>query len=181
MDLTSGLYHLVLALEKPQRLVVGSLGRHDFPPGWYVYTGSARGCLIPRLSRHLRKEKKRHWHIDALTLVAHMEEILVDLSGTSTECQRHQDVMQLPGAHIIVLGFGSSDCRCLAHLAHFAQRPSFRSQPSRQTLCSLWTPDIKTPAQTFAVDPSRSLSKLLSFTEQKTAWLLSERSNRKVR
>ncbi|RMH33380.1 MAG: GIY-YIG nuclease family protein [Nitrospirae bacterium] len=128
MDFTSGLYHLVLSLKTPQRLDVGSLGRKAFPMGYYVYTGSARRGLIQRLARHLRQEKKCHWHIDALTRVARVEEIVIDVSGTRTECQRHELVMQLPGARMIVPGFGSSDCRCPSHVAYFEQKPSLISQ-----------------------------------------------------
>ena len=39
------------------------------------------------------------------------------------ECERNRRVLALPGAEV-VKGFGASDCRCVAHLAHFAERPT---------------------------------------------------------
>jgi len=34
--------------------------------GIYVYVGSAMGDLSARVARHLRKNKRKHWHIDYL-------------------------------------------------------------------------------------------------------------------
>ena len=62
----SGTYALVLVLEVELRLQAGKLGIHTFPPGYYIYTGSALGGLSGRLKHHLKLEKKLHWHIDYL-------------------------------------------------------------------------------------------------------------------
>jgi sugar fermentation stimulation protein A len=119
---TAGIYHLILYLKRRQRLCVGALGLVDFPSGYYIYTGSAQQGLAKRLERHLRKGKTRHWHIDYLTAVARIEQILVDGSGTKTECQRHELIMNLTGAKVIIPGFGSSDCHCPSHVAYFEKR-----------------------------------------------------------
>ena len=59
-----GTYMLVLRLPKRRRLAVGRLGDFEFPAGYYLYAGSAQGGLRGRVLRHLRADKKRHWHID---------------------------------------------------------------------------------------------------------------------
>jgi sugar fermentation stimulation protein A len=120
-EAAAGIYHLLLCLRRPRKLRVGRLGIHDFPAGHYVYTGRARRGLDGRLARHMRKRKTRHWHIDYLTAVADIKEIRVNKSNE--ECRSHRAVMKLPGAQVIVPGFGSSDCRCPSHLAHFERRP----------------------------------------------------------
>lgn len=117
------IYHLLLRLSAPRTLHVGCLGLRQFPPGYYIYTGSARRGLGSRLQRHLRRDKIEHWHIDRLTRLARIEEIWVDLSGKRTECKSHQEILILPGASRSIPQFGSSDCRCPSHLTHFKKRP----------------------------------------------------------
>jgi Uri superfamily endonuclease len=49
---------------------VGRLGPVPFAAGLYSYVGSARGRAVTlgyRLRRHLRRAKRRWWHIDYLT------------------------------------------------------------------------------------------------------------------
>lgn len=118
-----GIYHLVLSLSRPNGLRVGSLGLRKFPPGYYVYTGSARRGLASRLRRHLRRKKTSHWHIDRLTKVARMEEIWVDFRPKWAECESHRLILSMAGAKRPIPGFGSSDCRCHSHLAHFDRMP----------------------------------------------------------
>ncbi len=127
-----GIYHLVLSLQQPRGLRVGSLGLRRFPIGYYVYTGSARRGLASRLRRHLRRKKNIHWHIDRLTRVARMEEIWVDFRPERTECGSHGLILSMAGAKRPVPGFGSSDCRCLSHLAHFDRMPVLHRKGKRR-------------------------------------------------
>ncbi|MFN4201162.1 DUF123 domain-containing protein [Fervidobacterium riparium] len=39
----------------------------DLMPGLYAYVGSAMNNIEKRILRHLRKNKRKHWHIDYLT------------------------------------------------------------------------------------------------------------------
>jgi len=57
------------------RLRIGKLGIHNLPHGYYVYVGSALGGLASRLRRHLRSEKRLHWHIDYLLRQAAVAQI----------------------------------------------------------------------------------------------------------
>ena len=62
-----GAYALLLRLATSRRLIVGRLASREFPKGHYIYLDSALNGLEGRLRRHLRRDKKPHWHIDVLT------------------------------------------------------------------------------------------------------------------
>ncbi len=61
---------------------VGRLGKREFDAGLYVYTGSALNSLPGRVGRHLRKLKKKHWHIDYLIADASVEIVGVAWKNT---------------------------------------------------------------------------------------------------
>ncbi len=124
-----GVYQLRIRLERAQVVTVGALGPCQFPAGWYVYTGSARSGLVQRIARHLRRKKRKHWHIDYLLAVADKVEAFVLPGIAVTECELHAE---LAGGQVIVPGFGSSDCRCRSHLAWFRRRPEIRLMPWAQ-------------------------------------------------
>ena len=124
MTVDPGLYQLIVRLPKACDISVGLHGRFSFHAGYYVYTGSAKRGLESRISRHLRKRKKLRWHIDYL--LRYGEIIAVKRYGNIlSECGLNRRVERLPGSRIIVAGFGSSDCRCPAHLLYFERNPSF--------------------------------------------------------
>jgi Uri superfamily endonuclease len=113
-----GSYLLLLDLAAPTRLTVGRLGTFDFPAGRYAYAGSARGPggLRARVVRHVRAEKRLHWHVDYLAACAPVVEVWYVESGERLECVWAVRLSALPGAGLPVEGFGSSDCGCRAHL-----------------------------------------------------------------
>jgi Uri superfamily endonuclease len=117
---SAGVYALVWRLVSPLRLEVGRLGRVDLPPGWALYVGSAHGPggLAARVGRHLRAEKRTHWHVDALTGRAPVCAVWAVESARRLECAWAGAIMGLAGVSIPVPGFGSSDCRCPTHLFH---------------------------------------------------------------
>lgn len=115
----SGCYQLLLHLEHDLELTVGRLGTFPFAAGYYVYTGSARRGLSHRLRRHARRDKPLHWHIDYLTAVADVVDVItigLDPTRPEQECELHRALASLDGATEPVRGFGSSDCRCYSHL-----------------------------------------------------------------
>ena len=118
-----GTYALLLLMNQATSILVGRLGRIRFPAGSYVYVGSALGSggLPARLARHLRQAKKRHWHIDHLLAVAQIVHVRFDASGARLECGWAQRLLQVPGAEVLMPGFGSSDCRCPTHLLYFGE------------------------------------------------------------
>ena len=136
-----GTYALVMSLESEVAIVVGRLAikgktragsELTFPPGYYVYFGSAHGGLSARVSRHLKREKRLHWHIDYLTRFADIVEVWYALEDgepidreEKLECLWCQVTQSMPQGQLHFPGFGSSDCRCAAHLIHFPSPPSF--------------------------------------------------------
>mgnify|MGYP001773815639 CR=1 FL=1 len=112
---------------------VGKLGTFLFPAGKYVYTGSALNGLENRLARHLRKEKRLRWHIDYLLQHAQVEGILVVETDERLECELNRWVLSSPNARVIVKGFGSSDCRCPAHLVYLGGNLTAHQEMCSQT------------------------------------------------
>jgi endonuclease-3 len=100
-------YVLVMELSRDTQISVGKLGSIDFKSGLYNYVGSAPSER--RLERHLRKEKKIHWHIDYFLEEARIREIYI--TRERTECEVARDI-DLP----YIMGFGCSDCDCRSHL-----------------------------------------------------------------
>ncbi|MEF3366356.1 GIY-YIG nuclease family protein [Methylocystis sp. 9N] len=109
----SGAYALWLRLDGPVDVRAGKR-QGVLPAGDYLYSGSARGSggLRARLARHMRRDKRLHWHIDQLTAAATILGAFVEEGGD--ECALNAALEGLP---IPLRGFGSSDCpRCAAHL-----------------------------------------------------------------
>ena len=112
-----GSYVLVIDLEQDTRLTVGRLGTFDFPAGRYLYLGSALNGLEGRVRRHLRRDKKLHWHVDYLTTAADVSEVWWAISEERLEC-RWAEAALARGGQVVAPGFGSSDCRCPTHLVY---------------------------------------------------------------
>lgn len=122
-----GIYQLYMHLPQPVRLQVGRLGTFDFPAGLYVYTGSALGGIGPRVGRHLRKEKRFHWHIDFLREHARVHAVTILITRERWECTLHRQTMESLEGCSPARGFGSSDCSCLSHLGYLGELLSARA------------------------------------------------------
>ena len=134
---TAGAYALWLRLAAPRDVRTGKQAGM-LGPGDYLYCGSARGPggLRARLSRHFRKEKRLHWHVDQLTAVAAIKGVWIAEGGD--ECALNAALGALPTP---LPGFGSSDCpRCVAHL---------RRIPAGARLPSAWENARKTAESLF--------------------------------
>lgn len=146
-EIKRGCYILVIFLEKEEHIRVGALGGINFSPGHYYYVGSAMNGLSQRISRHKRKHKNKHWHIDYLLEYGEIADALIFETSESnsekglrkrlstfiarsgqgavhnqinirTECLIAMTLTAIPGISATVPRFGSSDCRCAAHLFH---------------------------------------------------------------
>lgn len=118
----TGAYILLLRLADDEEIEVGRLGVTFFRRGEYAYVGSAMGGLDARIARHLRAEKKRHWHIDYLLERAAVASVLEFESSDRIECEL-SDTLAVSGASTApVRGFGSSGCGCVSHLHYFGER-----------------------------------------------------------
>jgi len=107
-----GTYVLFMRFNELRDITVGALGSVSLH-GDYCYVGSAMNGLDQRVSRHLSKNKKIHWHIDNLTTVA--DSIEAFESSSHDECglrKKAEEAGMIPA----VKGFGCSDCKCDTHL-----------------------------------------------------------------
>lgn len=114
-----GTYCLIINLSKDCRIKIGNrLGFKNFKKGSYVYVGSAMNSLEARVKRHLRDDKKKHWHVDYLLLNKNskIDEILINVSDKKIECDLAINILK---DEEFVPEFGCSDCDCSSHLIYF--------------------------------------------------------------
>lgn len=118
--LVKGVYCLVIELRCEAKLRIGALGRHTFPPGVYVYVGSAMKGVEQRIGRHKSSAKTLRWHVDyLLTRAEVVASIALPSESGVAECALAEAVSGCEGATIPVPRFGSSDCACSSHLFFF--------------------------------------------------------------
>ena len=118
-----GTYVLVMQCRRAVKVQIGQLSNMCMEIGWYLYIGSAFGSggLKARVGRHLREQKKKHWHIDYLLEESVIKDVFL---SREEECDINRDIFLLPNAIIISNKFGSSDCSCESHLAYFKDQKS---------------------------------------------------------
>jgi Uri superfamily endonuclease len=114
-----GSYGLVLRQREAGDFPVGRLGRIHFAAGFYLYFGNAFNGLEARVGRHLRRDKKPHWHIDFITGVMPVERIWWTAGPQPRECAWTRLALEHHRAGAPARGFGSSDCPgCPSHLVY---------------------------------------------------------------
>jgi Uri superfamily endonuclease len=112
-----GCYVLVLKLPQARELFLGALGRIFFPPGIYLYLGSAQQGLGQRVRRYARPPGpgKAHWHVDWLRKEA--KAIALGLfPWVKQECQWARKLWSARKLCPVAPHFGTGDCRCPTHL-----------------------------------------------------------------
>ena len=109
----NGTYLLIITLPKDTTVMVGKQGLLHFKKGCYAYVGSALNGLDQRIQRHLRADKKIHWHIDYLLPFTEIVDIFYKENNRREECRIAQD---LERNFTGIPGFGCSDCSCKSHL-----------------------------------------------------------------
>jgi Uri superfamily endonuclease len=149
-----GTYALLMKSPSLASVQVGHWGELAIMTGYYIYVGSALGPggLEARLSRHFRKDKNHHWHIDFLSGQLHPRWAWVSDEPVSLE---HHWACTLGTATGFspIRGFGCSDCRCHAHLFRTATRlaeSDFSSLVGVKTY--LWRPGegLSSPVQSLS-------------------------------
>ena len=119
-----GAYVLILDLARPVILTLTRFKGLRLEPGRYAYAGSARGPggIRARCKRHLRRDKKQHWHIDYLT--TRTSRITVAAFPGGDECNLVETISKATPTGFPLPGFGSSDCSCCtSHLLHLTAQP----------------------------------------------------------
>ena len=119
-----GSYVLLIELPEEATITVGSLKAVHFLGGYYAYVGSAMGGFNARLNRHLKADKRLHWHIDYLLRKASIEDIIICQTRDRIECTIAQ---ALSRQFVAIPGFGSSDCKCRSHLFFSVEEQPMKS------------------------------------------------------
>ena len=107
-----GSYVLVIEVKDDGEIKVGKLGVIRFNRGYYAYVGSAMNGIDARVGRHMRQDKKKHWHIDYLLERGTVIRAWY-VEGGRDECRIARSMEDKFDS---VAGFGSSDCGCRSHL-----------------------------------------------------------------
>ena len=110
---------LVGGLPEDVEISAGRFGGLHLLAGVYIYCGSARGPggLRARIFRHLRLDKKKHWHYDHIRSHLALTQVWwVDASAS--ECDLCRWIGEAAQVSFPLAGFGSSDCvrGCRSHL-----------------------------------------------------------------
>jgi len=108
-----GSYILIIELKDDISINIGKLGNFDFKKGFYVYVGSALNSIESRVNRHLRSNKKIHWHIDYLLKYTELTKVFYKENDVKEECKISKEFEK---SLIFMDGFGCSDCNCRSHL-----------------------------------------------------------------
>lgn len=114
-----GSYCLIIHVKKDCRIRIGARGMVDFDEGYYVYVGSALNSLKSRIIRHISKDKKKHWHMDYLSLNKNTEiiQVIYTHCDKKIECDISHKINGNTNKYIE--DFGCSDCKCMSHLYYF--------------------------------------------------------------
>jgi len=116
-----GNYLIVGELKKAKKILIGKLGEIEFKKGYYLYVGRAMKNLTKRIKRHLRKKKKKRWHIDYLIDYLKDLKAIPIRSEKNFECELAQDLAKIN--FFPIKKFGASDCFCKSHLYYSPINP----------------------------------------------------------
>lgn len=122
-----GSYGLILKSENQAEVEIGKLATLTLQKGYYLYFGSAMGPggLQARVKHHYRRSDSLHWHMDYLRNVTELKQTWYHQGEIKLEHKWAKLINQLKVSKIPLEGFGSSDCKCLAHLFYLQQIPDF--------------------------------------------------------
>ena len=125
MHMANGIYVLVISINRDIRINIGALGNINFTNGLYAYVGSAQKGLEKRVKRHLRKAKRKFWHIDYLLADDSIKVLKVfhKKAGKVEECKIASEIGK---KSIPLKEFGSSNCKCPSHLFKLKDYQSLR-------------------------------------------------------
>ena len=126
-DKNSGIYLLEIILNNKKKINIGALGEYNFSAGYYYYIGSAQKNLQSRINRHLKDNKKLHWHIDYLLNYAQIINYYTILADKNYECKLFQCLNKKEIFQVPVKGLGASDCSCRSHLLYTEEKQNIKN------------------------------------------------------
>ncbi|MEM1513355.1 MAG: GIY-YIG nuclease family protein [Candidatus Thermoplasmatota archaeon] len=115
-----GSYILIIEIENDKKIKIGKREIY-FKKGYYAYIGSAMNSIEKRIERHLRKEKRKRWHIDYLLEEGKIKKIFYKESKFKEECKIAKKFLSFQA----IPKFGSSDCKCKSHLFYSSKIKDF--------------------------------------------------------
>lgn len=125
-----GTYILVACVSRVQRVDIGSLGKCEVVPGYYLYVGSAFGSggLRARIDHHLESAAEPHWHIDYLLRYAVVTEVWFTMADQKLERRWAELLENSARFRVPIPRFGSSDYHRSrsSHLFYSKRLPSFQ-------------------------------------------------------
>lgn len=113
-DISSGIYLLEFYADSNFNILRKKFLKHSFKGGYYYYVGSAQKGFSKRVLRHLRKDKKLHWHIDYITTIKSgcIERIsIIENAAKSVEAELAYVLTSIFKLDDSILGFGNSDTK----------------------------------------------------------------------
>lgn len=125
-----GTYAIIMELISDKRISVGKLGKINFKKGYYLYVGSGQNILETRIARHLRKRKKKFWHIDYLLSQreTRVKEVWI-AEDRRIECLTARKILEEVNTPLVAEKFGSRDCSCPTHLFYLNQNAKLARDP----------------------------------------------------
>lgn len=136
-----GTYALLLQSNRTDEIGIGRWRNLRIEPGYYLYVGSAfgPGGVRARVTRHFRRQKRNHWHIDYLRDA--IEPVCAWFSYEPFRLE-HRWAQALARRHDIacIKGFGCSDCGCEGHLFTMSTKPDCIELSSALGDCLGWCP-----------------------------------------
>ena len=150
-----GSYVIAFYLSEERTISVGKLGEYRFQPGFFLYTGSAKGSggLKSRLKHHMICQNKRHWHLDYLRPEMQLVCIWYTANTGVFEHVWADILSQWKGAQAPVSGLGASDCKCHTHFFHFKRLPSIKTFRQKNRQLTVEPPEIREVRRTLQPFP----------------------------
>ncbi len=135
----TGTYCLTFHCTILSQVTVGKLGTYQIVPGYYCYVGSAfgRGGLKSRIERHLKVNKRNHWHLDYIRPYFEPVEICYTTDSIKREHQWSKLLLKDIYSSIPINKFGSSDCHCPTHLFYYKVKPQIKKLLSNYAITIL--------------------------------------------
>lgn len=143
----SGIYIFELFLTNPTNIEHPKFYKNSLEIGYYYYVGSAQRNLQQRVMRHLKIDKKIHWHIDYLTTdrkFLKKNVYLIPGALKNEECKIVDKMYVSLQLRHPIINFGNSDCRnCKSHLLYSTNRLIYSQLLSLYQSTVLFIPSSK--------------------------------------
>lgn len=112
VKVNKGIYILEMSITSQTQIGIKKFRNIRLEKGYYYYAGSAQKNLYHRVSRHFRKDKIVHWHIDHLTTQPGIKlesSLIIPYAEKEIEWELAYNLENYFDCSIPLPGFGNSD------------------------------------------------------------------------